>query len=71
MKTKLIGILVCMLLIATALPAVGTMNIKNSDNIPLEPKSASTGVVWSDNFDSYSLGQLLDGTPDDGGWKIL
>ena len=26
MKTKIIGILVCMLLIATALPAVGTMN---------------------------------------------
>ena len=24
---------------------------------------------WSDNFDSYSDGQLLDGTPDDGGWE--
>lgn len=24
---------------------------------------------WSDNFDSYTDGQLLDGTPDDGGWK--
>ncbi len=24
---------------------------------------------WSDNFDSYTNGQLLDGTPDDGGWK--
>lgn len=23
---------------------------------------------WSDNFDSYLNGQLLDGTPDDGGW---
>jgi hypothetical protein len=25
--------------------------------------------TWSDNFDSYTNGQLLDGTPDDGGWK--
>ena len=24
---------------------------------------------WSDNFDSYTNGQYLDGTPDDGGWK--
>lgn len=24
---------------------------------------------WSDNFDSYTNGQLLDGTSDDGGWK--
>jgi hypothetical protein len=26
-------------------------------------------VIWSDNFDTYTEGQLLDGTPDDGGWK--
>jgi hypothetical protein len=24
---------------------------------------------WSDNFDSYTLDQYLDGTQDDGGWK--
>jgi len=34
--------------------------------------SATLGVSakgpWSDNFDSYTNGQLLDGTPDDGGW---
>jgi hypothetical protein len=30
MKTKIIGILVCMLLIATAIPAVGTMNDKET-----------------------------------------
>jgi hypothetical protein len=34
--------------------------------------SATIGVSakgpWSDNFDSYTNGQLLDGTPDDGGW---
>jgi hypothetical protein len=34
--------------------------------------SATLGVAanraWSDNFDSYTDGQLLDGTGDDGGW---
>jgi len=34
--------------------------------------SATIGVSakgpWSDNFDSYTDGQLLDGTGDDGGW---
>ena len=34
--------------------------------------SATIGVsasrAWSDNFDSYTDGQLLDGTSDDGGW---
>ena len=29
----------------------------------------SMGRAWSDNFDSYTDGQYLDGTPDDGGWK--
>jgi phage baseplate assembly protein gpV len=28
----------------------------------------SANLVWSDNFDSYTDGQLLDGTSDDGGW---
>jgi len=27
------------------------------------------GRNWSDNFDSYALGQYLNGTSDDGGWK--
>jgi len=31
--------------------------------------SASAGRGWSDNFDTYTDGQFLDGTPDDGGWK--
>lgn len=29
---------------------------------------ASANLAWSDNFDSYTNGQLLDGTSDDGGW---
>jgi hypothetical protein len=33
--------------------------------------SATIGAserAWADNFDGYTNGQLLDGTPDDGGW---
>ena len=30
---------------------------------------ANAQTWWMDNFDSYQNGQLLDGTPDDGGWK--
>jgi hypothetical protein len=30
---------------------------------------ATSRGVWSDNFDSYTDGQLLDGGPDDGGWE--
>jgi len=37
------------------------------DDLSLEEVGGS--VVWSDNFDSYTNGQFLDGTPDDGGWK--
>jgi len=31
--------------------------------------SVSADRTWADNFDSYTNGQLLDGTPDDGGWE--
>jgi len=66
MKTKIIGILVCMLLIATVLPAVVTMNINNDVTKHIEPQPISTSVVWSDDFDSYAAGSLLHGQ---GGWE--
>ncbi len=31
--------------------------------------AVSSTRAWADNFDTYTNGQLLDGTPDDGGWK--
>jgi len=31
--------------------------------------TSSASRTWADNFDTYTNGQLLDGTPDDGGWK--
>ena len=41
-------------------------------NIVIQPIKPALGTnVWSDNFDSYNLMQFLDGTSDDGGWKIL
>jgi len=43
---------------------------KKTNDLVSEPGQASTGIAWSENFDSYTLGQLLDGTPDDGGWKL-
>ena len=62
MKTKTIGILVIMLLITTAIPAVGTITIQK-DNNALNSKST---IVWSDDFDSYTAGELLHGQ---GGWE--
>jgi hypothetical protein len=63
MKTKrMVCILVITLLITTALPAIGTMNIKNNN---VKPNSAST-IIWSDDFESYAVGSALDGQ---GGWE--
>ena len=31
--------------------------------------TANASRTWSDDFDSYTNGQFLDGGPDDGGWK--
>ena len=69
MKKKIESIFVCILLFVTVTSVTGTMNIEKGDSISLEPESISNDVVWSDNFDSYDLGQFLDGTSDDGGWK--
>jgi hypothetical protein len=68
-KAKIICNLVMTLLMTTTIPAIGKMNIENSDSVLSDPKCSTTDVIWSDNFDSYTLGQFLDGTPDDGGWK--
>lgn len=43
--------------------------IISSQTIKLEKNKSSAGRGWSDNFDSYTLGQFLDGEPADGGWK--
>ncbi len=66
MKTKIVGILVVTLLIATALPAVGSMKVENPERILFEPNTASANMAWSDNFDSYAAGSPLHGQ---GGWE--
>ena len=62
-KIVIIGLTV-LLLGASFLPSInaGTTNIKISEPVMLD-------ILWQDNFDSYTNGQFLDGTPDDGGWK--
>jgi hypothetical protein len=37
---------------------------------PRNYETISKDLFWSDNFDSYDLGQVLDGDPEDGGWEI-
>lgn len=56
-----------------AVPA--TQQDKTTDATALEtaPNGGSVAggsvVPWTDGFEAYTDGQLLDGTPDDGGWK--
>ena len=68
MKKKIVSIFVSMLLFVTVVSVTGAMNI--DEKLPsMTPKSASTGLAWSDDFDSYDTGQFLDGDPEDGGWE--
>jgi hypothetical protein len=46
-----------------------TLIIEDGKNTKI--KTSSISHVWSEDFDSYYLGQFLDGTSDDGGWNIL
>ena len=62
LKTLVIG-LMSLLVISSITPSASTQ-IKQTNN--KEPLSM---VDWSDNFDSYTLYQFLDGGGDDGGWK--
>jgi len=54
---KIVGIFVCMLLIATAIPAIGTLNNQNNNNT----LSLKNTIVWSDDFNSYAAGEPLHG----------
>ncbi len=64
MKKKIISIFVCMLLFVTVFSVTGAMNIEKTSS--MTPKSTSTGLAWSDNFDSYVTGSALHGQ---GGWE--
>jgi hypothetical protein len=51
---------------AAVIPSVNSqMGINYNYSKDMEP----IGRSWSEDFDSYSLGQYLNGTSDDGGWK--
>ena len=61
MKKAIIAIMISMLLFVTvpAVTATGNFGVYT-------PTKATTGILWSDNFDSYALGTDLHGV---GGWK--
>jgi len=68
MKTKIIGILVCMLLIATALPAVGTMNeVKEEQNesIFIKNQDVVKGNVQSSHDLEVEWERLYGGANED------
>ncbi len=67
MNKKIISIFVSMLLCVTVFSVTGAMNVEKTVN--MKTQSATTDIVWFDDFDNYTLYQFLDGTPDDGGWK--
>ena len=59
-KISVIG-LVVLFVVAAFGSSVSSVSMKK-EVLPL----VST---WADDFESYSVGHFLDGTPDDGGWK--
>ena len=72
-KTMVAGLTV-LLIGAIALPSISADIQQNQTTFlakeMYQPQQTTAGgVIWEDNFDSYDLGQFLDGTPDDGGWE--
>ena len=65
MKKQIVSIFVGMLLFVTVSSVTGTVNIGNN-NYHIEPQPVTTEVVWSENFDNYTLGSSMHGQ---GGWK--
>ncbi len=65
-KTIKAGIVIS---IALALLLPSSVAITNIEKTIKNDDLAGSKDGWSDNFDSYTTGQFLDGGPDDGGWK--
>jgi len=59
-KISVIGLLI-LFIVAAFGSSVSSISMRK-DVFPL-------GRSWSDDFEGYSVGQFLDGTPDDGGWR--
>jgi len=65
MKKQIISIFVGMLLFVTISSVTGTIN-NEKNSLYLNPTPVKTDIVWSDNFDNYTVGSSMHGQ---GGWK--
>lgn len=65
LKIKCIIGLVILFIGASAVPNMGAEQVNTIYEIP----SPIGQPLWEDDFDNYTLGQFLDGDPEDGGWK--
>ncbi len=65
MKKQIVSIFVGMLLFVTVSSVTGTLNIEKSVLAISEPNQVTTGIIWSDNFDNYTIGPLHG----QGGWE--
>ena len=64
-KYLILGLALVLIGASVSISATSQKNIMRS-----EKQISSIGDrSWSDDFSAYTLGQFLDGTPDDGGWK--
>jgi hypothetical protein len=59
------------LAISPSFTLLGDPTLAIEDSKYTKIKTSSDPNVWSEDFDSYNLGQFLDGSSDDGGWNIL
>jgi hypothetical protein len=65
---SIIGAAILIIGFSSTIPAT----TPSSENHQREIETYQTMITledWSDNFDTYTLGQYLDGDPEDGGWK--
>jgi hypothetical protein len=68
-RKAIFGIVVTVAVVLVMMPVAVTVS-NNEEYRSNHSKEILTSLRgWHDDFDSYEIGQFLDGTPDDGGWK--
>jgi hypothetical protein len=71
MDNKLLGktIAIGIITLFAAASIVSAQTADNPESLFLTPTFDPLQEDWFDDFDNYTLGQFLDGDPEDGGWK--